>query len=186
MVAAPPGVADEELALHILFVCTGNLCRSPMAERLALAHSARIRCDDFTASSAGTDAVAGRPIHAHAVSVLERLGGDSSNFSSRRLTSKIVDDADLVLTMTRAQRDDVLELVPRRLHQTFTLGEAAFLASECGARDIADLAANRPRFASHQWADIPDPMGREEAFFQTVGEQIDHLLTQVLEICGCP
>jgi protein-tyrosine phosphatase len=154
-----------------------------MAERLAVAHSARFRCDDFKASSAGTDAVAGSPIEAHAGRVLERLGGDAANFSSRRLTRAIAEDADLVLTMTRAQRDDVLKLAPRRLHRTFTLGEAAYLTSECSARNIADLAASRPRFPAHRWSDIPDPIGHDEAFFVTVGEQIDHLLTQVLEIC---
>jgi protein-tyrosine phosphatase len=154
-----------------------------MAERLAVAHSARFRWDDFKASSAGTHAVAGSPIEAHAVRVLERLGGDAANFSSRRLTPAIAKDADLVLTMTRAQRDDVLKLVPQRLHQTFTLGEAAYLASEGSARSITDLAATRPRFPAYQWSDVPDPIGRDEAFFVTVGEQIDHLLTQVLEIC---
>jgi protein-tyrosine phosphatase len=183
MTAAPSGVGDEELALHILFVCTGNLCRSPIAERLAVARSARFGCDDLKASSAGTYAVTGSPIEANAVRVLERLGGDAANFSSRRLTPAIAEDADLVLTMTRAQRDDVLNLVPRRLHETFTLGEAAFLASECSARNIADLAASRPRFPAHRWSDVPDPIGQDEAFFVTVGEQIDHLLAQLLEIC---
>jgi low molecular weight protein-tyrosine phosphatase len=154
-----------------------------MAERLAVAQSSRFRSDDFKVSSAGTDAVAGRPIEAHAVRVLERLGGDAANFSSRRLTPAIAKDADLMLTMTRAQRDDVLKVAPRRLHQTFALGEAACLTSECDARNIADLAAARPRLSPHRWSDIPDPIGHDEAFFVTVGEQINHLLTQVLEIC---
>lgn len=154
-----------------------------MAERLAVARSAWFRCDDFKASSAGTHAAPGNPIEAHAGRVLERMGGDAANFSSRRLTTAVAEDADLVLTMTTAHRDDVLKVAPRRLHQTFALAEAACLVSECGARNIADLAANRSRVRARRWSDIPDPIGRDEAFFATVGEEIDHLLIQVLEIC---
>ena len=87
------------------------------------------------------------PIQHDAALVLEKLGGEVSNFAARQLTSRIASDADLVLTMTRAHRDTVLELAPRQLHRTFTLSEAARLASECNARNVADLAALRPYLA---------------------------------------
>jgi protein-tyrosine phosphatase len=64
------------------------------------------------------------------------------DFTPRQLASR-ASDADLVLTMTRAHRDAVLECTPRRLHRTFTLREAARLVSECDARDVAELAALR-------------------------------------------
>jgi protein-tyrosine phosphatase len=62
--------------LHILFVCTGNICRSPSAERLATAAGA-------SASSAGTRAVIGHPMHPESARVLRDLGGDPDGFVAR-------------------------------------------------------------------------------------------------------
>jgi protein-tyrosine phosphatase len=154
-----------------------------MAERLALAYAARIHFPELTASSAGTRAMTAHPIHPYAAHVLEELGGDSSNFAARQLNPAIAADADLVLTMTTAHRDDALNLAPQQLHRTFTLREAARLASECGARDVADLAELRPRLPAREASDIPDPIGQDEAFFAMVGTQIADLLPPVLELC---
>jgi protein-tyrosine phosphatase len=85
--------------------------------------------------------------------------------------------------MTRAHRDAVLELAPRQLHRTFTLSEAARLASECNARNVADLAALRPQLAARELSDIPDPLGRSTEFFAMVGSQIADLLLPILELC---
>jgi protein-tyrosine phosphatase len=125
----------------------------------------------------------GHPVHHQAALVLETLGGDVSNFAARQLTSKNASEADLVLTMTCAQRDTVLEFVPRQLHRTFTLSEAARLATEFSARSVADLAALRPLLAGHQLADITDPIGQSAEFFETVGSQIAHLLPPIIELC---
>jgi protein-tyrosine phosphatase len=173
----------RELAMRILFVCTGNVCRSPMAERLAISYGAQCHFQDFNVSSAGTHALIGRPIDPRAARSLEKLGGDTSNFAARKLTPTIAADADLVLCMTTAHRDDVLALAPHQLHRTFTLWEAARLVSEGKARNVGDLAAFRARFAAHGLSDIPDPMGRDEEFFAMVGAQIADLLPPVLELC---
>ena len=154
-----------------------------MAERLAIAYGARSRLQDFRASSAGTHALTGHPIQPYAARVLEKLGGDTSDFAARDLTQTIAADSDLVLAMTRAHRDDVLKLAPQQLHRTFTLREAARLASECNARNVADLAACRPRFPAQGMSDIPDPMGHDEAFFAMIGAQIADLLLPILELC---
>jgi protein-tyrosine phosphatase len=164
-------------------VCTGNICRSPTAERLAAALIAQSQIPDLFASSAGTRAVIAHPIHEAAALVLERLGGDASNFAARQLTRRIASDADLVLTMTRAHRDAVLELAPHRLHRTFTLGEAARLAAEYEARSVADLARLRPKLTGQNAFDIPDPIGRDAQVFADVGFQIAGLLPPVLELC---
>lgn len=173
----------KEFALHVLFVCTGNICRSPTAERLAIAGAARLQLADFTASSAGTRAVITHPIQRSAALVLERLGGDASNFGARQLTPKIAAEADLVLTMTRAHRETVLELAPHQLHRTFTLYEASRLASEHDAQSVADLAALRPRLATSDLTDIPDPIGQDKELFTTVGSQIADLLPPILDLC---
>jgi protein-tyrosine phosphatase len=170
-------------ALHVLFVCTGNICRSPTAERLAVAYRAQAQVPDFLAASAGTRAVIGHPIHADAALVLESLGGDSSDFAARQLNSKIASAADLVLTMTRAHRDAVLEQAPRQLRRTFTLTEAARLVSEYGARSVEDLAALRPHMAAAEFADILDPIGQSADVFVSIGSQIAELLPPILELC---
>jgi protein-tyrosine phosphatase len=87
--------------------------------------------------------------------------------------------------MTRAHRDTVLELAPRQLHRTFILSEAARLASECDARNVAELAALRPNLAGHELSDIPDPIGQNAEFFATLGSQIADLLPPILELCRC-
>jgi protein-tyrosine phosphatase len=127
--------------------------------------------------------VTGHPIHHEAALVLERLGGEASNFAARQLTSKIASAADLVLTMTRAHRDIVLDLAPRQLHKTFTLGEAAKLATDYNAQSVADLAALRPQFVGHDVIDIPDPLGLGGEAFATIGSQIADLLPPILELC---
>jgi protein-tyrosine phosphatase len=127
--------------------------------------------------------VIAHPIHHDAALVLKKLGGEVSNFAARQLTPRIASDADLVLTMTRAHRDTVLELAPHRLHRTFTLSEAARLATECDARNVADLAALRAHLAAHELTDIPDPIAQSAEYFAMVGSQIADLLTPILELC---
>lgn len=173
----------EEFPLHILFVCTGNICRSPMAERYAAAYGAQLQIPDLRTSSAGTRAVVGHPVHKYAAATIEKLGGRASNFAARQFTPRIAADADLVLTMTKVQRDTVLELAPRLLHKTFTLTEAARLVTESHAEDVSELAALRSHVAVHELPDIPDPIGQTPEVFAAVGSQLASLLPPILELC---
>ena len=169
--------------MHVLFVCTGNICRSPTAERLAATYATRSGFPDFTASSAGTHAVIGHPIHPDAAVVLEELGGDATNFTARQFKSKIASAADLIITMTDAHRDIVLEAAPRQLWRTFTLTEAARLASMDGAATLTDLAALRPHLVANGTSDVPDPIGQSPEAFAAIGSQIADLLPPILEVC---
>lgn len=169
--------------MNILFVCTGNICRSPTGERLAAAYAAEHEIPDVAVSSAGTRAVIGHPIHRDAAEVLEKLGGDASHFAARQFKSKVASAADLIIAMASEHRDIVLEAAPRQLHRTFTLAEAARLASMDGAETLADLAALRPRLTATEMADIPDPIGQSPAVFAAVGSQIADLLPPIMELC---
>ena len=115
--------------------------------------------------------------------MVEKLGGDASSFSARQLTPRIASEADLILTMTRAHRDAVLEFAPHRLHRTFTLSEAARLASECHAQTIAELGELRPQLALREQLDVLDPIGQSADSFAKVGSQIADLLPPILELC---
>lgn len=169
--------------LHVLFVCTGNICRSPTGERLAAELGAELQIPHFVASSAGTRAVIGHPMHPEAARVLQSMGGDPAGFSARQLTPPIANAADLVLTMTTTHRNNVLEIAPRQFRRTFTLSEAALLAADHEPATVADLAGLRHRLAGRTVADIPDPIGQEPAYFEEVGVQIARLLPSILELC---
>lgn len=125
----------------------------------------------------------GHAIHPEAALVLEHLGGDVSDFAARQLTPRIAADADLVLAMTSAHRDKVLELAPHRLNRTFTLSEASRLIAGYGATTVADLAALRPQLAAHERPDVLDPIGQNAAVFEAVGALIADLLAPILELC---
>lgn len=170
-------------AVNVLFVCTGNICRSPSAERLAAAYAAQYAIPNFMASSAGTRAVIGHPIHPNAAIILKELGGDASNFAARQLNSKIASAADLIITMTSVHRDTVLETAPRQLRRTFTLTEASHLAAMDDAETLSDLAGLRPRLGANEKLDIPDPIGQSPEVFAAIGAQIADLLPPILELC---
>ncbi|WP_419538698.1 low molecular weight phosphatase family protein [Mycolicibacterium aichiense] len=166
-----------------MFVCTGNICRSPIAERLAVAYADQARIPDLSASSAGIRAVIAHPIHRDAATVLESLGGDAADFAARQFKPKTVSGVDLIITMTTAHRDAALEIVPQKLHRTFTLSEAAQLASVHGAKSVVDLPALRPKLTPQELFDIPDPIGQDPEVFAAVGTQIAALLPPILELC---
>jgi protein-tyrosine phosphatase len=169
--------------MHVLFVCTGNICRSPTAERLAVAYATQHEIPDFTASSAGIRAVIGHPIHRDAALVLESLGGDASDFTAQQLKPKTASAADLIITMTAAHRDVVLETAPRRLWRTFTLTEAARLSSMEGVEILADFAALRSHLTANDVVEIPDPIGQSREVFEAVGAQIADLMPPIMELC---
>ncbi len=169
--------------MHLLFVCTGNICRSPTAERLATALSAQDPIAAFQASSAGTRAVIAHPVHPEAARVLVELGGDPADFAARQLKPAIATGADLVLTMTKEHRDAVLEIAPRQLRRTFTLTEAAELISRFDPVDIGELAGLRPQLRAEQILDVPDPIGQDPEVFDRIGAQIAALVAPVVEFC---
>jgi protein-tyrosine phosphatase len=131
-------MADDGFA--VLFVCHANLCRSPMAERLARrAFAGGFGADaaGLTVASAGTHAYAGSPMHPGTAQVLAELGAQVDGFASRPLTPRLVTGADLVLTATRAQRAACVTMAPDAVGRTFTLRQFGRLA---GALDKAPEA----------------------------------------------
>ncbi|MDX1888189.1 low molecular weight phosphatase family protein [Mycolicibacterium sp. 050158] len=168
--------------MHVLFVCTGNICRSPTAERLSVAYAKQDSRSDFQASSAGTNALSGYRIHDEAAAVIQKLGGDPRNFAARQVTHKLASETDLIITMTKAHRDVVLGLAPRALHRTFTLDEAARLIRDHQAREIADLSNLRAKLHYNESCDIPDPIGHDSDYFMTIGSQIAESVRAVIQL----
>ncbi len=105
----------------ILFVCTGNVCRSPMAEGL-FRHATR-GSGAYHVMSAGLGAMEGQPPSVHAVQALKELGIDISQIRSRMLSPELVNQADYIFGMTHSHIDTVNLLFPQAAEKTFLLRE---------------------------------------------------------------
>jgi protein-tyrosine phosphatase len=180
----------------VLFVCTGNICRSPLAERLGRAYLDEVlgeRAAMVHVSSAGTRAVVGSAMHPDSALVLTGLGGDAEGFRSRQLEEGMPAGADVVLTMTRHHRREVLHVAPRALARSFTLREAADLMARVApdtpvdgsdftsrARNlVAAMAFMRAQRPSSDLDDIGDPIGRPVEVHEHVGTAISEALIPV-------
>src|SRR5512141_2263143 len=105
----------------VLFVCTGNVCRSPMAEGI-FRQAAQGR-GDYRVLSAGLGAAEGQPPSPYAVQAVKELGIDISGLRSRMLTAELVLQADYIFGMTHSHLDTVAMLYPPAAEKTFLLRE---------------------------------------------------------------
>jgi glycine hydroxymethyltransferase len=105
----------------VLFVCTGNICRSPMAEGL-FRHAVKGQ-GDYRVLSAGVGAMNGQPPSANAVAALRELGIDISQQRSAMLTARMAQEADYIFGMTHSHVDAVMMMYPQAAEKTFLLRE---------------------------------------------------------------
>ena len=139
---------------RLLFVCTGNICRSPFARfhtRALLEMRLGPRWASwFDVASGGTGAVVGSEMHPLSRAQLGPLAThpDVAAFRARQLPARDVELADLVLTVSRSHRSAVLELEPRALRSTFTVREFARLLGSIDPADHAALPVD-PRERAH-------------------------------------
>lgn len=119
---------------RILTVCTGNICRSPLAEALLRKY---LPAQVFTVSSAGIMATAHTAVPKPQLRIAKKLGaGDLSVHQPRLVTQELVDQQDLILAMSRAHRRRLMRLDPSVVRRTFTIREFARLASLVTPNDI--------------------------------------------------
>lgn len=108
----------------ILFVCTGNLCRSPMAAGLLRARlQADGQGDEYQVLSAGTWTVDGKLASHYARLVMADRGIDISDHRTREISADLVDAADLILVMTRAHRESLVAEFPEAASRIYLLSE---------------------------------------------------------------
>jgi protein-tyrosine phosphatase len=187
---------------ELLFVCTGNICRSPMAERLAAAAlTARLGPDAarVLVHSAGTWGHEGSPMEPFALDTLSLLGvdpGPSAAFRAREVTAEMVQSADLVLVASREHRGAVVTMVPRSAGRTFTMREFNRLASgvdatalpsadvvERGRVLVAAAAARRGLVPiGPEGDDLSDPYGAPARAFEACAADILDVLRAPLDL----
>jgi protein-tyrosine phosphatase len=104
--------------MKILFVCTGNTCRSPMAAAYFSRLCKNAERDDVIVRSAGTFAGNGVPASGNAVKVMRDYGIDLENHRSKVLTRELLEDTDHVFTMTEGHRLQVMSIYPQAGEKT--------------------------------------------------------------------
>ena len=143
----------------VLFVCTGNICRSPIAEGLFRRLAGNRK--DIEVASAGVHAVRGQPPSLYAVQVCEADGVNISDQRSQPLTADLVDRATHIFAMTGAHLETIHMLFPHGAEKTFLLREF----EEPGAT---------------LWRDVPDPIGMGREVYEDCARTIKNALPSVL------
>jgi len=174
--------------VKVLFVCTGNLCRSPMAEVL-LRHELRgRRCKGIKISSAGTWAMNDNTASADAISVLAARGVGLAAHRSRPLAIDELDSADLIVAMTSVHVREILSLSPGVEHKIRLLKELDKLVPKRAAdtrqeRVAAMLAVARPR--RRRALDLDDPMGLPISSYERCLAELDVGISALADVlCG--
>jgi glycine hydroxymethyltransferase len=143
----------------VLFVCTGNICRSPIAEGLFRRLIGNRK--DIEVLSAGVHAVRGQPPSLYAVQVCAEEGTDISDLRSQPLTAALVDRATHIFAMTGAHLETIQTLFPHGAEKSFLLREF----EEPGTT---------------VWRDVPDPIGLGREVYEDCARIIGHALPSVL------
>ncbi|WP_166980709.1 low molecular weight phosphatase family protein [Paramicrobacterium fandaimingii] len=148
------------MTIRILTVCTGNICRSPMAEQLL-----RVRLNsisDVLVESAGSSAMVGWPMDEQAAQLAGKNGAiDVDQHVARQLSAEMVRDADVIFAMAREHRKAVVQLIPRAARKTFTLREFA--------RIVTSIEESALRLIAQQPTD--DGRSRIESAIELVADE---------------
>jgi protein-tyrosine phosphatase len=142
---------ESPKTVRILTVCTGNICRSPVAERLMQAGLDQVRSGAFEVRSAGTRAMVGDAIQPPSADIIRTYGGTPDGFAARLLTPEILREQDLVLAMTAKHRGAVMQTDASLLKRTFTIREFARMLTVLEKRDAQSAAVDLSAF----WRELP-------------------------------
>jgi len=186
----------------IVFVCTGNICRSPMAEQILIEKAAKAKLP-IAVSSAGVMAMTGDPMTPESVDAMVKRGFTPTQHTSQDLTPKILEEADLVLTATLEHRGELARMLPKASKYSFTIDEFARLTSFLSADpEYQEEFKKKPRETREQYLrraiqeavllrgmvptnldpkDVVDPYGESVEVYNQVAEHIDVMLEIIVD-----
>ena len=167
----------------VLFVCTGNICRSPTAEALARRELARHPGVPLEVSSAGSHALEGNPAASRSMLAASTRGASLERHFARELTRRRVRSAGLILCMAAEHRPFVLSYDRSAANRTFLLATFARVAAQWDwlAGSPAELVALVAEHAQElDGDDIDDPLGHPAEAYAACAERLDGLVTPVI------
>jgi protein-tyrosine phosphatase len=181
---------NSNVASRILFVCTGNICRSPLGERF-LAQQLTGISHSVSITSAGTHAMTESRAPAEILAIGAAHGAPVDNHVPQLLTDDLINISDLILTAERVHRSEVVSRVPRASAKAFTIKQFARLAEEHEAfiargelapptvaslsdfvAEIADFRSLASPLVSAEHDDIGDPYLLTQRDYDAVGNEI--------------
>ena len=175
---------DSGGPFSVLFVCTGNICRSPTAEALARRELERYPGVLIQVSSAGSHALEGNPAASRSMLAASTRGASLERHFARELTRRRVRSAGLVLCMAAEHRPFVLSYDHGAAGRTFLLATFARAASQWGwlassPAELVALAAEH-RQLEQEGDDIDDPLGHPAEAYAACAERLDGLVVPVI------
>ena len=184
------------MTIRILTICTGNICRSPLAAELL---AAKLSPNHFEVAAAGTSPVVGEHMQGTMQRIALRMGASNvSNHRASGITRDAVSNADLILGMDREHRRATAKLQPNAARRSFTLLEFAHVVSYIdetridtqmrinGDRPLAALETVMrmrgvvPRLIPERLYDVPDPYGRSKQVYERSAKQIERAVDQIV------
>lgn len=175
-------------ALRVLTVCTGNICRSPLAEYFL---RDALNSDHFQLASAGTHAVVDGVVPDQQIKIARKLGLETIvEHRGRQISGSDIRDADLILTATLRHRRRVVRTMPSAASKTFTMREFAHLSTHVQEEDLMGLLTGQesslraavtavhqlrgtvPQPPEEDSYDIADPYGENKRIYRKSAEQL--------------
>ncbi|NDC49686.1 MAG: hypothetical protein EBZ61_11525 [Micrococcales bacterium] len=195
-------MAVAKTSFNVVFVCTGNICRSPMAEQMLKEQAAKKKLP-ITVTSAGVMAMTGEAMTPQSAEAMKARGYKPLAHKAKDLTPEILERADLVITMTLDHRSELARMLPKASKYSFTFDEFARLANFLMTDpEFTEEFKKKPKETREQYLkraiaeavllrgmvptgdepkDVMDPYGESLEVYAEVSEHIDAMTKVVVD-----